>query len=1118
MVGSIPDGLTLLTAEKHLLSRVTKDFNDPANKLAEMFQSVEFQQKAQEKFNLQWQKKLLELQAENAEYIKEMQNDGASKAEIRKQQQNDEKKIKEEEHKARRELNKSLQESVDSIANLKQGLDDSLKSYRDFQEQVKHDIKRLKESGATDQEIAAYLKQNKDYYDENTKSMISALDKFKDELSDLANNENVDAHDKYILNKQLRMLEKSYDLQEANFNKQAKIFQEMNDDLEQLRESDEEQRRKNRRQTQGKFKDTLLTMMLGPLRGIVDPIAKAFNSGKDTFESLQARTEKAEERYEIYEKTRAELNKLAEERREESRLAALMAGVGTTELDKTAITDDGAKALIKPLMLPSPITEELSLEQGHQDTESIMDSIAPDQNSLLSRGGVVGAGVVFLAQKLGLISDSFESARRDSEGGGILNNAVDFIKRNGLGLLKVAAPLAVTALGGVMIARGLDLQRRDTEDARGHFEEGNLGRAIETFILGDRSRITEETANEELARTAEKSFMLTGGAGLVAAGGAGTAAMVGTVAKAGGLAAAGGLGAVGAKGLAAMGAVFPPALIAAAVVTAGMVVAKGVQTAFELGWDENQATIQKELHRTMLSEDSTFLERLRAGAESTWKGFTGGLAGGIREAGRILDAESMLQNKRQIEFIKEQAEAGNERHQRLLAMMQNEQFKAMNEAEQRSMMQAEGLYGAFREAQEATRKTIGEHLLTAGRTVGGFFTGLIDTTMEGRRGRDTAIWEMAALRGMEDMTGEDVYRLQHSEAYREAIENGGDHRSAMQAAFLSESREVAIARGDLREDGMAVRGGGLLGMLGFGDTGMAFRRRQSDEEFRQTFEFSRRKVELMAQGMTAEEADLAAIEEQNALYEEAMTLRLKQSREFRETFDRLLEEGKSIKEAEEEALRVARANRRNTMTTNELIRDRFTMITGTLRNWAGNIGNFFRETFEDGAGEGFARLGNIIKEGAQNVWGAVSEWFSGLWSRMGDAVSTTAGRVSEGWDSLRGRAGDAWNWASGLFSGDDTPDDRIEDGIITKDGKVIKLSPDDNVYATKNEPKVIRDQEAQRAMPDVPTLPSEFTDAGIIAAIQVLTEVLRNKDMTTNILPPEEGISFDQFKMAEALA
>ena len=815
-------------------------------------------------------------------------------------------------------------------------------------------------------------------------------------------------------------------------------------------------------------------------------------------------------------------------------------GTAMQEISPSAIA-------VKPLALSSSVDDGVGIEQGgeYQGELNIMDKINPDQNSLLAKGGVVGAGFVFLAKKMGLITGDGKKDEDDKKGFG--EGAIGFIKKNGLGLLKVAVPLLAVAAGGAMIAAGVKMQKRDTEDSKKYFEEGDKARGVETFILGDRARLTEENANRELGRTTGKTALMAGGAGLVAAGGAGTAAMIGTVASAGGIAAAGGLGAVGTAGLAAMGAVLPPALIAGAVITAGVVIAKGTQEAFELGWDKNQAAIQKELTETMLSDDATMMQKIKAGAASTWKGFTGSLAGGIREAGKVLDAETMIQNEKRINFIKEQAEAGSGSYQRLLEMMESEQFQAMNKAEQKAMMQAEGLYDEF---QEAAKKSFGEHLFTAGKTVGGFFSGLVDTTMEGMRGRETAVWEKAALKGMEDLSEDPdrVDRLKKSDAYREAMENGGNHKKAMQAAYLAEEREKAVARGDLREDGMAIQEGNwLAGMLaggatggipgalvgalggakfgkylGIGDTGMAYKKKQSDEEYRQTFEYSKKKAELMGQGMTAEEADLAAIEEQNALYDRAVTLRLKQSKDYKKVFDRKLKEGKSIKEAEEEALEVANKNKENTMTTSELIKVSLTKSVAAVKK------------FVKDPKKGIGDLSNLVVKRAQELWNSLSEWFSGIFNKMGDVVKGIPVKIGEGWNKFKGKANDAKNWVADVLSGEvstdvstgdlnddiatnDVSTDGMDDGIVTKDGKVIKLSPDDNVYATKNEPRVIRDQEAQRAMPDVPRIPAEFTDAGIIKAIQVLTDVLKNKDMLTTVIPPVESISFDQFRMADVL-
>jgi hypothetical protein len=497
-----------------------------------------------------------------------------------------------------------------------------------------------------------------------------------------------------------------------------------------------------------------------------------------------------------------------------------------------------------------------------------------------------------------------------------------------------------------------------------------------------------------------------------------------------------------------------------------------------------------------------------------------------------LDAETELQKEKQLNAIKEQAEAGSESHQRLLEMMQSEQFQALPEEERKAAMRAEGLYDEYR---EASRKTLGDQLATAGKTIGGLFSGVSDTTREGARGMKTAVWEKAALKGMEDMSGEDSIRLRQSPSYQEAKANGQGHEEAMKAAYLPEAREKAIARGDLREDGMAVQegnwfagmaagaatggipgalggalGGAIFGKyLGFGDTGLTFKEKRSDEEYRQTFEYSKKKTDLMAQGMSAEEADLAAIEEQNALYEQATILRLKQSDDYKKEFDKQLKIGKDIKKAEELALKAAEANKRNTMTTTELVKNKFREMGAAVTGWVGSIGGFFKDKISM-AWEGLTDIGAMVKEGAQGVWNAVSEWFSGVWRGLGDKVKGALGAVSEGWE-----------WLKGLFSEDGgsagVPPVKIDDGIVTKDGRVIEVSPDDNIYATKNEFRGLRDREAQAAMPDVPRVPREFTDAGIIAELRVLTEVLRNKEMTPTVISAGDRVNFDQFRMADAL-
>jgi hypothetical protein len=781
---------------------------------------------------------------------------------------------------------------------------------------------------------------------------------------------------------------------------------------------------------------------------------------------------------------------------------------------------------IESVLAPSPITSFIGEDKEEQEQfiadltdaeyNPLLEKMAPNQNALLAKGGILGASAVYLGNLLGdQLNDMTEGQDKKKGEGGLLDNVKGFLSKNGLALMKLAAPLAVMAVGGIMIKKGLDMQQRDTEDAKKYFEEGNTARGVETAWLGDRARLTEENATSELGRTTGKTALLAGGAATVGVGAAGAIAAGGA-----------GLAGAGAAGLAAMGAAFPPALIAAAIAVGVTVIAKGTQEAFELGWDKNQASIQKELNSTIFDEDASVWEKIKASAESAWKGFTGSLAGGIREAGSVLDAEAMIQNEKQIKFLQEQADAGNEDYARLLDLMQSEQFKSMKKSEQKMLMQSEGLYDDYEKMQQETQKSFGEHLLTAGRTVGGFFTGIVDTAMEGVRGKESARWEAEALKGMENMSGDDVARLKQSKEYQDAMANGGNAKDAMESAYLAERKQTAIARGDLREDGMVIQGGGPADALGFGDMGLTYKKRKTgtdelDNEYRQTFEYSKRKSELMNEGKTAEEADLAVIAEQNQLYQDALTLRLKQSEDYKETFDKVLKETKDIKKAEEAGLKAARENKKNTMTTTQIMKTKFIEVWDSVKNFAGNIGGWFKDKFS-AAGQGMADLGKTIADGASSVWNSITEWASGLWKGIGekftkvlDGLKDFGGNVlstgKAGLDWVGDKASEAWDWLTG---GGRKADASINDGIVLKNGKIIEVSPDDNIYATKNEPKVIRDQEAQAAMPSIQKTPAEFTDKNIVTMLQAILDRLNKMNIQPQVITSGGDVNFDGLKMA----
>jgi hypothetical protein len=889
---------------------------------------------------------------------------------------------------------------------------------------------------------------------------------------------------------------------------------------------------------------SVFKVALGPLREITDPLNSALEIPSPGIESVLASSPE--------EMVRRELPAPSVEN--------VLSPVSAESL-RREIPSPG----IESVLASSPITSFIDDDKDAQEqfitdlTDSeynpLLEKTAPNQNALLAKGGILGASAVYLGNLLGdQLNEMTEGQDKKKGEGGLLDNVKGFLSKNGLALMKLAAPLAVMAIGGVMIKKGLDMQKRDTDDAKKYFEEGNTARGIETAWLGDRARLTEENATSELGRTTGKTALLAGGAATVGVGAAGA------IAAGGALAGGAGLAGAGAAGMAAMGAAFPPALIAAAVAVGVTVIAKGTQEAFELGWDKNQASIQKELNSTIFDEDASVWEKIKASAESTWKGFTGSLAGGIREAGSVLDAEAMIQNEKQIKFLQDQADAGNEDYARLLDLMQSEQFKAMNKNEQKMLMQSEGLFDDYEKMQQETQKSFGEHLLTAGRTVGGFFTGLADTAMEGMRGRESARWESEVLKGMENMSGEDVDRLKQSKEYQDVMANGGNAKSAMESAYLKEQKEMAMARGDLDKNGMVVQqGGGLKGLvaggaagfavgnipgaiggaiagasplakyLGLGDMGAAYKARKTDDdlnsnlnnEYRQTFEYSKRKAELMNEGKTAEEADLAVITEQNQLYQDSLTLRLKQSEDYKETFDKVLKETKDIKKAEEAGLKAARENKKNTMTTTQLMKAKFTEVWDSVRDFAGNVGGWFKDKFS-AAGQGMADLGKTIADSAAAVWSSITEWASGLWKGIGekftkvlDGLKDFGGGILDagkaGMDWIGDKASGAGDWLTG---GGQRADASINDGIVLKNGKIIEISPDDNVYATKNEPKVIRDQEAQAAMPSVQKTPAEFTDKNIVAMLQAILDRLNKMNIQPQVITSGGDVNFDGLKMA----
>ena len=1030
-------------------------------------------------------------------------------------------------------------------------------------------VQSMRKAGATEAEILAYIKNNVGITMKGTQDMQDALLDVKRKIADMVeSSESISGIDRLIMRKQLDALENSARFQKTYADMQTELMEglqnsledlyteskaqrrqdELRDRLEEYRRLEDKklekaraeedkrlQARREREDRNADIKGSLVTAMLGPLRLFTDPILKVVTKDVENTEqffksrfakNLESKREIEDEQ--IAGRREREDKELGYIKDFESKRNELYLST-QAQLDALA----GGEAALLPVFGQKLPGQEVPYDNQDAFIEQIVDAeyspllekTAPNQNTLLAKGGILGASAVYLGNLLGDRLDEISEDQDKKTGeGGLPSKASEFLSKNGLSLMKLAAPLAAMAVGGFMVKKGLDMQKRDTEDAKKYFEEGNTARGIETAWLGDRARLTEENANSELGRTTGKTTLLAGGAATVGVG------AMGAIAAGGALTGGAGLAGAGAAGMAAMGAAFPPALIAAAVAVGATVIAKGTQEAFELGWDKNQANIQKELNAVIFSEDASLWDKIKAGLESTWKGVTGSLAGGIREAGSILDAEAQIQNQKQIDFLKSQADAGNESYARLLSMLQDEQFQAMDENEQKMLMQAEGLYDDYQKMQQETQKTFGEHLLTAGRVIGGFFTGMADTAKEGIRAAETARWETETLKGMDTMSAQDVERLKQSAKYQETIANSGNAKSAMEAAYLNEQKDIAMARGDLTKDGMVMQTGGLFGKyLGMGDMGLAYKERKTgtdalDNEYRQTFEYSKRKAELMNEGKTAEEADLAVIAEQNQLYEDALTLRLKQSDDYKNTFDKVLKETKDIKKAEEAGLKAARQNKKNTMTTTALMKKKFGEVWTSVKDFSKNIGGWFKDKFS-AAGEEMERLGKIISDGASAVWNSVTEWASGLWSSIGEKFTKVLGALKDvgsgaldlgkaGLEWLGDKAADVRDWATGEKS---TPDASIDDGIVLKNGKVIELSQDDNVYATKNEPKVIRDREAQAAMPNIPKTPVDFSDKNIVMMLQMILDRLNKMDIQPQVITSGGDINFDGLKMAGAL-
>ena len=1044
--------------------------------------------------------------------------------------------------------NAELQEELLELAKQQQKL---YKRFDEEQAQRSMDAKLLKQKGASDEEIIAYLSKRQDTYEKDTKALFDSFGNLHRTLEGwIEEDETLSGQDRVLLRKQLEVFQKSYDLDEQLRQENEKDKKKRNAVLDHIAESVKGTWKEALENGKEERKDAFGSMtasLLGPLRVIADPISK-FATGKTTKDLAQdvfdKWTTKEDKDKDLKDKQRDEELESALSNAQQPLISSVdqisdfltetatqtLALPGVTESrDEEFSYENENPVVANPQISPesrnlfsyeneNPVVAKDSFStdffrslQGSEneslsEDEGILADANPAENDLLRKGGVIGAAAVFLGREIRKLGEGIDDIDVGDDDGFLDNLMGGKLKKT---LTKLAPTLAsaagvaaVAAVPVAMLAGGLKLQERDTEDAKKYAEQGNYGRAVETAWLGDRSRLTEENANSELGRATGKTALIAGGA-----------AGVGALAVGGAAAAAGGAGLLG-TGLAAAGAtasaVFPPALIAAAIAAGVTVIAKGTQEAFELGWDKNQAEIQKNLYDTIYSKDSSIWEKIKASVSSGWKEFTGTLAGGIRGASEELEGDAAIEWQRGIEYLEKTAAEGNKENARLLTMLQSEEFKALSDKDQEMILKSEGLFDEYQTMLDEAQNSFGESLLNGLRATGDFFKGAFNTKMEALNGKKGAVIDAQLLKDMDKITGEDVERLKNSTAYAEALSQGKNKKQAMEAAYLDEKHKENAALGIQKENGIAV---------GFNDYAVTyFQKKKTDEDYRQTHEYSQEKAKLMQQGYTSEEADLKAIQEYNEMYEQALTYRLKQTKDYRDHYKKCLKEGKSMAQAEKEALQVARENTRNTMTVTELIKDKISSIGTSIKETFTKIGDKVSEGFNAFKESDFVKT---ITDFTSGIWNSVTEWFGKIGNWFSEKWDSVTGALSGAWDATKegfSAAGDwigdkatsIWNWVTGS-----SPDEQIDDGIVTKDGKVIQLSPDDNVYATKNMPTVVGDADAQRAMPSVPTPQAEFTDKGIIAAIQVLTEVLKSKNMSPEInIPDNSVVGFDQYRSA----
>lgn len=933
----------------------------------------------------------------------------------------------------------------------------SMKSYLQAQTDLDNKIVELARAGASSEEIGLYLKRNSGQIEEMQATLSKNIVDIRTSLSGMATSIKFEDPKKELLAfRQLKAIEKATQVEEeTNKKKLFPFFEKITELQENIVNGYKEGRNKGLSQ--------VLSTLTGPIRMIADPFLEL--AGTDTESAIKSGLDKITEKFEKKDKdsegsfvNHFEKKNLGSVFGNEETLDKREKKVSLEEpKQKKKLSVDDEQALLgntapkSLLALPAPSAEEEEPKR-----------ISPRESELLSKGGAVGAGAVYIGNILEKHLAKNGSAEVEAEQEGFLDDILDGkipglskapkgVAGKGLMASRVSSALGI-GVPLAMLAGGAVMQARDSRDAGRRFKEGDVSGGIESTLLGDRNRITEETAGKEMGRATTKNALLAGGI-------TGTAVAGGAAAAAGGAALAGGAGLAGAGaaalGAVSIGAVLPPVLIAAAIAAGATAVAKGTQEAYELQYDKNAMEIQRSLTRKIADPDAKMITRIGASIDRDWKALTSTMAGGIRGITDELAIDQEKRNEEQLQILKSQADKGNEESKRLFELMTQDSFKKMNDKQKERLLRENALYDEYQEVQNKTTPNIFENLIAPFEMALKTSEGVVETAHQNLEGRILGEWEKSKLKKMDTLKAGDIAQLKNSESYKKAIESGQDSYKALQQAYLDQEKAMAKAQGKMKADGSVVDVTDIVENFASFLTGTQL---LSDEALKQSKSFRDRKLLLKSQGKSEEEASAQALEEMKARQENEMEFQLKQTEEYKDYFDNMIKLGRSKEDAEKEALAAVKKDKN--------------VMADTTRNV-------------------FQKLGD--------VWKTYDDFVGGLQKKVSEGFSTAV-------DFVTGKSNDRPSPVETSTAPGDSiptpyvskPDGKIDDGIVKTDGTFIQTSPDDTIIATKNTPRVVGDVETRKAMPPVPG-PLELNDKNIVAVLQSILSTLQAKEFSPNI-------------------